>query len=137
MVLLFRVTVTDATGGGVTVTVTLADTPSLVAVITALPVAIAVTVPVLDTVATLVFPLVKVITRPPRVLPLASFSATTAWVVCPTVMLPLFNVTETDATGAGAAAVTVSVAEPETASLIKAAQVVEIETHSGGRNPTT
>ena len=118
MLLLFNVRATDATGAGVTVTVAEPETPSLVAVITALPTDTAVTVPALDTVATLVFPLLNVIVRPPSVLPLASLSVTTAWVVCPIVRLPLLNVTETDATGAGGAAVTVSVAEPETPSLV-------------------
>jgi hypothetical protein len=118
MLLLFNVTATDATGAGATITFTVPDTPSLVAVITALPTATAVTVPALDTVATVVFPLLNVIVRPPSVLPLASFNVTTAWVVCPVVRLALFNVTETDATGAGGAAVTVNVAEPEMPSLV-------------------
>ena len=48
-------------------------------------------------------------------MPLASFSVTTAWVVCPTVRLLLFNVTVTVATGTSA---TVTVAEPDTPSLV-------------------
>jgi hypothetical protein len=55
--LLFNVTVTEATGTSVTVRVAVPDTPSLVAVITALPAVTALTRPVLDTVATLVLPL--------------------------------------------------------------------------------
>ena len=56
--------------------------------------------------------------RPVSVLPLASFNVTTACVDCPTVRLLLFNVTVTDATGGGSAALTVRVAEPETPSLV-------------------
>jgi hypothetical protein len=55
MLLLFNVTVTEATGGGgaaVTVSVAEPEIPSLVAVITALPAATALTAPVLETVAT-------------------------------------------------------------------------------------
>jgi hypothetical protein len=58
--LLFNVNVTEATGGGgaaVTVSVAEPEIPSLVAVITAVPTATALTAPVLDTVATLVLPL--------------------------------------------------------------------------------
>ena len=51
--LLFNVTVTEATGGNVTVRVAEPETPSLVAVITALPAPTALTAPVLETVATL------------------------------------------------------------------------------------
>ena len=112
---LVNVTVTDATGARVTVSVAEPDTPPLVAVIDVLPAPTAVAKPVLETVATLVLLLVYVIVRPVRIFPLASLSVTTAWVDWPTVRLLLFNVTVTEATGTG---VTVSVADPETPSLV-------------------
>jgi hypothetical protein len=52
--LLFKVTVTEATGTGVTVSVAEPEMPSLVAIIDAVPTATDVTKPVLETVATLV-----------------------------------------------------------------------------------
>jgi hypothetical protein len=101
-------------------TVSVADpvTPSLVARIAAVPAATAVTKPVPDTVATPVLLLAKVIVRPVSVFPLASFKVTTACVVWPIVRLTLLKITLTEATGGGGAAVTVSVAEPDTPSLV-------------------
>jgi hypothetical protein len=79
---LFSVTVTVATGAGAfTVTVAELVIPSLVALIAAVPAATAVTKPVLDTVATPVLLLAKVIVLPVRMFPPASLSVTTAWVV--------------------------------------------------------
>jgi hypothetical protein len=76
--LLFNVTVTDATGAGVTVSVAEPETPSLVAVIPALPALTPVIVPVAETVATLPLLLAKLTIRPVSVLPFASFNVTTA-----------------------------------------------------------
>ena len=59
---------TVATGMGVTFSVALPVFPSLVAVIVAFPGATAVTTPSDETVATPVFPLVHVTTRPVRTL---------------------------------------------------------------------
>ena len=80
MLPLFSVTVTNATGAATVVTLSVAEPLmlSLVAVITALPAATAVTKPALDTVATLVLLLAYVIARPVSALPLASFSVTMA-----------------------------------------------------------
>ena len=113
--LLLSVTVTDATGTGVTVRVAEPEMPSLMAVIVVVPAATDVTKPVLETAAMLVLLLANVMVRPVSTLPLASLSTTTAWVVCPAVRLLLFSVTVTEATGTG---VTVTVAEPEVPSLV-------------------
>src|SRR5206468_12436656 len=65
-------TVTDATGTGVTVTVAVPLFPSLVAVIVAVPTVTPVTSPVADTVATDVALVAHVTTRPDRGFPAAS-----------------------------------------------------------------
>jgi len=66
-------TVTDATGTGVTVTVAVPLFPSLVAVIVAVPTVTPVTSPVADTVATDVALVAHVTTRPDSGFPAASF----------------------------------------------------------------
>jgi hypothetical protein len=67
-----RVTVTDATDIGVTVSIALPVFPSLIAVIVAVPGRTAVTTPVLDTVATEALPELQSMIRPVREPPLAS-----------------------------------------------------------------
>jgi hypothetical protein len=102
----------------VTVRLACPVTPSLVATIFALPAPVAVTTPVLFTVATAVFELVHVIVRPLNTLPFASFNTAVACVVCPIVRLPEPNDTLTDATGGGGTATTATVACPVTPSLV-------------------
>jgi hypothetical protein len=109
------VTATLATGTGETVSVAEPFTPSLVAVIVALPAATPVTRPVELIVAAAVFELDHVTARPVSSLPLPSFTTTTACTVFPTVTLFGVMDTETDATGI---IVTVTVAEPLTPSLV-------------------
>jgi len=105
-------------GGGLeTFTVNLPDTPSLVAVITAEPAATAVTSPEEDTVAALVLPELQVTTRPVSTLLFASRVVAVSCEVWP-MLSDALPVTFTDATGAGAGAFTVSVAEPVTPSLV-------------------
>jgi hypothetical protein len=111
-------TLTEVTGASVTVTLDCPVTPSLVATILALPGAVAVANPVVDTVATPVFELVHVTDRPLNTFPLASFRTTVAWVVCPTCTLEAPSDTVTDATGAGGAATTATVPCPVTPSLV-------------------
>lgn len=75
------VTVATGTGGGVvTVSVALPDFPSLVATMFAVPAAIAVTAPVVETRARVVSLELHVTTRPVSVFPLASLSVATACV---------------------------------------------------------
>jgi hypothetical protein len=110
-------------GGGAEVTVSAAEPlfPSLVAVICAEPTATAVTSPVPETVATAVLFDAQVTVRPVSVAPFASFSVATACVDWPGETDEAPNDTVTDATGAGgggAAAVTLSVAEPVWPSLV-------------------
>jgi hypothetical protein len=76
-------TVTEATGTGVTVMIALPDFPSLVAIIVVTPAATAVTSPADETVATASFPLLHVTTRPERMLLLASKVVAVAWLVWP------------------------------------------------------
>jgi hypothetical protein len=75
------VTVTVATGTGITVTNDVPVCPSLVAVIVALPGDTAVTTPVAVMVATAVLFELHVTTRPVSTFPLASFSVTASGVV--------------------------------------------------------
>src|SRR5437867_1596970 len=112
------VTVTDATGAGVVVTVTVAEplTVPLVAVMVALPAATPVTSPLEFTLATGAEPLAHVTGRPLKVFPAESFSVAVSWTVFPTPILGVPGVTVTVATGAGA--LTVTVAEPLTLPLV-------------------
>jgi hypothetical protein len=122
--LLLSVTVTEETGAaeaGVTVSGAEPTIPSLVALIPAVPAATAVTAPVFDTFATAVLLLAKVIERPVRVLPLASFNVTTACVDCPGARVLELKVTLTNATGAAA---TTTPTEPDTPSLV--AEIVAV-----------
>src|SRR5437773_20373 len=75
--------------------------PSLVAVIVAVPAALAVARPPLLTLATPVLPLAHDTTRPDRVLPFASLSVAVNCTVCPTCTPADAGVTATEATETG------------------------------------
>lgn len=93
-------TETVATGTGVTTTLApLLLTPSLVAVIVAVPAAIAVTRPFIDTVAINGALDVHVTMRPPRMFPLASFVIAVIVVAPPMNRFALVGLVTTDATG--------------------------------------
>src|SRR5215472_499904 len=117
MVAVAGVTVTLATGstGVVTVIEAVPVFPPLVAEIVTEPAATAVTRPVLDTVATLVFDELQVMVRPVSGLPLASLGVAVSWAVWPTVRLDDVGETETEATGTR---VTVIAAVPVFPSLV-------------------
>jgi len=108
-------TVTDATGTKVTVTLDVPLCPSLVAVIVADQAPAALTRPLPLTVATDVLVLVHVITRPDSGLPLASVAVAVSCTVCPVVRLAEFGLTVTEATGTF---VTVMLAVPLFPSLV-------------------
>src|SRR5216117_487972 len=93
------VTVTDATGTGVTVMAAVPLWPSLVAVIVAEPATFAVTSPVPVTVATGVLLLDHATGRPVSTVPFASFRVAVSCCVCPTGTLADAGLTVTDATG--------------------------------------
>src|SRR6266550_1296117 len=111
------VTVTNATGTAVVVTVAVPLCPSLVAVNVAVPAATAVTRPLADTVATPGTLLAHVTTRPISAEPFASSGVAVSWTVCPTGTLAEAGFTATDATGAETA-VTVTMAVPFLPSLV-------------------
>src|SRR5437870_3866649 len=92
-------TETEAIGIGATVTVDFPVFPSLVAVISAVPGATAVTTPSADTVATKVVDEDQATTRPVRTFPFASRVTADAWVVWPTVIDAEASDTPTEATG--------------------------------------
>src|SRR4029077_3874498 len=109
------VTVTEATGTGVTVSAEVPLLPSDVAVIVAVPTATAVTSPLPSTVATAVLSLDQVTTRPDNGLPFASLGVAVSCTVSPTTTLAGDGVTVTEATGAG---VTVTLDVPLCPSLV-------------------
>ena len=111
-------TLTDATGATARVTVIAAvpSFPSLDAVIVVAPAPVAVTNPLLVTVATPVLPLVHAMPRPDNAFPLASRGVAVSCTVWPVVRLDDPGVTITDATGA-AVWVTVIAAVPSFPSL--------------------
>jgi len=84
--------------------------PSLVAWISALPAAIALTVPVASTLATVALELPHVTTRPDKTLPTESATVAVAPAVCPTRTAAGLTATDTVATGVGAGGVTAMVA---------------------------
>jgi hypothetical protein len=94
-------TVTVATGAGLTVSVALLVLPSLTAMICTDPAPAAVTIPVGETVAIALSPELQVTARPVRIFPLASRVVAVACVVCPTVMVGEARDTVTIATGIG------------------------------------
>ena len=109
-------TLTDATGTGVTVTVAVPLFPSLVAVIVAEPAARPVTNPLALTVARPELLLAHVTTRPLRAAPVESTGVAVSSTVCPTIVLADAGLTLTEATGT---AVTVTTAEsPSAATLL-------------------
>src|SRR6266566_4169140 len=92
-------TLTEATGASVTVTVDVPLFPSLVAVIVVEPAALAVTSPVALTVAVVVLLLAQVIVRPVRALPAESLVVALSCVVAPTKSPAVAGLTVTEATG--------------------------------------
>src|SRR5438132_1181814 len=109
------VTVTDATGTGVTVMAAVPFWPSLVAVIVAEPATLVVTSPLLLTVATVVLFEAHVTVRPVKTLPFASLRVAVSCTVWPAGTLAEGGVTVTEATGAPA---TVRLAVPLWPSLV-------------------
>src|SRR5205809_206209 len=103
------VTVTDATGTGVTVMADAPLFPSLVAVIVAVPAVFPVTSPLALTVATAVLLLAQVTVRPLSGFPFASFGVAVSCTVWPTCTDAVAGLTVTAATGT---VLTVIVAEP-------------------------
>src|SRR5881394_137137 len=93
--------VTEATGRTVVLTakVPLPVTPSLVAVIEAVPAARAVASPLPSTLATDVLELDQEITRPPSAVPLASSGTATNWIVPPMAAPAFAGMTTTEAIG--------------------------------------
>src|SRR6266852_8498415 len=122
---LVGVTLTDATGTGVTVIVADPLWPSLVAVTVAVPAATAVTRPVALTVATAGSALVQVTTRSMSGFPAPSRGVATSCPVWPTVRPRLGGVTVTAATGTG---VIVIVADPLCPSLVAVIVAVPVLT---------
>src|SRR5213080_2901393 len=108
-------TVTDATGTVLTVTVAVPLCPSLVAVIVAAPAVTPVTSPPALTVATAVLLLPQLTGRPDNGLPLASFEVAVSCTVWPTCTDAVPGLTVTDATGT---VLTVIVAVPLCPSLV-------------------
>jgi hypothetical protein len=76
-------------------------TPSLVAMMLALPAPIAVTSPVLLTVATAVFEVLQLTVGPVNEFPLASFSTAVAWILVPICAVGALNETTIEATDTG------------------------------------
>jgi hypothetical protein len=117
-------TETDATGtgagGGAALTVSAAKPfcPSLVATMFVEPALNAVTTPLLLTEATPALELDHATARPVRSFPPASRKVAVALAVCPTTSEDGLSVTDTFATGTGAAAITVRLASPLTPSLV-------------------
>src|SRR5258705_3987205 len=94
------VTITDATGIGVTVTAAVPLLPSVVAVIvTGPPTALPVPRPLASPVATAASLLAHVTGRPVSALPFASFGVAVSWTVAFICTLGVAGVTSTDATG--------------------------------------
>jgi hypothetical protein len=108
-------TVTEATGTTLTVTVALPLFPSLVAVIVAVPAPTPLTSPLDDTVATLPALVAQLIARPASAFPLASRGVAPSCTVWPTVRFAVAGLTVTEATGT---TLTVMVALPLFPSLV-------------------
>jgi hypothetical protein len=113
-----NVTATAATGGGETVNPIDPVFPSLDAAIVTVPAAIALTRPVVETVAIAVFDDVQPTVRPVSTLPDASFSVITTCIVAPTASVVELAESDTVSTGAGAGASTVNVEPPVCPSLL-------------------
>jgi hypothetical protein len=96
-------TLTEATGGALTVTLVVPILPSLVARIAAEPIATAVTKPLLETVATDVLDDAQVMVRPPNAVPVESRGVAPMVAVSPGTREAVAGSIVTDATGAGSA----------------------------------
>ncbi len=118
-------TVTLATGTTLTVTVTVAALPSLVAVMTEVPGASPVTTPADDTLAMVGVAELHVTMRPVRTLPLASWTVGVSVTLPVTKMFGAGGARVIDATGAG---VTVTEAVPATLPLVAVIVAVPAET---------
>ncbi len=92
-------TLTEATGTLVTVTLAVPVLPSLVAVIVPVPAATPVTKPVAATVITALLLLVQVTARPFSTLPAGSVATAASWRVAPACTLDVAGLTATEATG--------------------------------------
>src|SRR5437667_12752553 len=110
-------TLTDAPGTGVTVTVAVPLFPSLVAVIVAVPATTPVTSPLVETLATVEALDAHVTVRPGSEFPTESCGVAVNWTVPPTARLGVAGFTVTEATGT-ATAVTVTGAVPLFPSLV-------------------
>jgi hypothetical protein len=108
-------TITVATGAGVTVSVALPLLPSLVPVMFAVPTVTAVTSPSLETVATAILSELQAMLRSVSTPPLASLSVAVACAVSTAVIVLGASATDTEATGTG---ITVTVALPIFPSLV-------------------
>jgi len=115
MLAVVGLTVTDATGTFVAVTVAPPLLPSHAAVMIAVPAATAATNPVPFTVATPPLLLAHVIARPVKTFPFASFGVAVSCTVCPGIILTAAGLTVTEATGT---TVTVMAAVPLLPSLV-------------------
>jgi hypothetical protein len=104
---------TGAAGAAATVIEIVPLLPSLVAVTVADPAASACTWPDGETLSTLGDELDQAMVRPESTVPCASFSVTLIDCACPTVSEDELALSATVATGAGAAVLTTSVAEPD------------------------
>jgi hypothetical protein len=113
-----RVTSTEATGTGVTVTETVAPLPSLVAEMVAVPAATAVTSPTDETVATFALSDAHTTSLPESGLPCASLSVARTAEVRPTIRERVAGESVIAATGAGGTGDTVSSALPVFPSLV-------------------
>src|SRR5207237_8789310 len=89
----------EATGTIVTVIVAVLFLPSLIAIIGAEPGATPVTWPLGLTIATLVSPLAHITVRPLKVTPIESCGVAVCCNFCPTRMLPVAGVDDTEANG--------------------------------------
>src|SRR5213080_1316178 len=117
-------TVTDATGTVLTVTVAVPLCPSLVAVIVAAPAVTPVTSPPALTVATAVLLLPQLTGRPDNGLPLASFEVAASCTVWPTCTDAVPGLTVTDATGTVLTVIVVVPLCPSLVAVIVAAPAV-------------
>jgi hypothetical protein len=124
-----RTLATVTTGGGSgTVTEAVPLFPSLVAAITAVPAPVAVTTPVLETVATVGALVAQVIVRPESVVPAESRSVATRAVAVPICRVAVAGARLTDATGAGGGNVTTTCATPVFPSLVASIVVLPAPT---------
>lgn len=120
-------TLATAFAGGATTIFAVPLFPSLVAVIVAVPLEIALTTPLVETVATVAWLLDQVTVRPVRTPPLASRTVAESVTLLPAVRFVLSGFTATDATGV-AAALTITCAAPDLPSDVAVIVVVPAPT---------